>query len=82
VSRGELAPDDLDVRQGIPGDTSRHSRISIAEDLEGKRLLREARSCLDEVIADIRDLEAVLASYRAWVSVPAPFLRAEKHRVA
>jgi hypothetical protein len=43
-------------------------------------MLREARGCLDEVIADIEDLAAVIANYKAVLAVP-EFLRGDRDRV-
>jgi hypothetical protein len=52
-----------------------------AIDIESRRLAREAKGCLQEVLADMRDLEVKLARFRAWLAVPAEFRRA-RDRVA
>ena len=78
---GELEPAAHSVQQETPG-AGRGSNppLLVAHDLDAQRVLREARCCLDEVIADISDLAAVLANYKAWLAVP-EFLRGERDPV-
>jgi hypothetical protein len=45
-------------------------------------LLREARNCLDEVMADLCEVEGALASFKAWLAVPPEFRRKDHDRVA
>jgi len=53
-----------------------------AVDLGSQRLLREARSCLDEVMTDLFDVEHALARFKAWLAVPPEFRRKDHDRVA
>jgi hypothetical protein len=78
---GELEPAADSVQQETPGPgLGSNPPVLVAQDLDVQRVLREARCCLDEVIADIADIAAVLANYKAWLAVP-EFLRGERDRV-
>ncbi|HXH20433.1 MAG TPA: hypothetical protein VNN10_00260 [Dehalococcoidia bacterium] len=50
-------------------------------DLELRRLAKQARACLQEMLADLCELESVLARFQAFLAVPPEFRRAH-NRVA
>ena len=78
---GELKPAANSVQETTPGAVGGPVAASfVATDLDARRMLREARGCLDDVIADIQALALVIENYKAWLAVP-EFLRGERDRV-